>query len=111
MLISIYCVPVLILLDAIFSKTGSCQIFGDVTLIMLIAIRNIMNPINHQNPAFASLLPKSSLLFRIKIEEIENNTIAGIIRDTNMDLFGNSKGENDEMVSRISIPAITAASA
>jgi hypothetical protein len=50
-------------------------------------------------------------LFKIKITETENNTIAGIIRDTNIDLLGNSKGENDEMVSRISIPAITAASA
>jgi hypothetical protein len=85
--------------------------FGDVTLIILIAIRNIMNPINHQNPAFARLLPETSFLFRIKIAETENNTIAGIIRDTNIDLLGNSKGENDEMVSRISIPAITAASA
>jgi hypothetical protein len=51
--------------------------FGDVTLIILIAIRNTMNPINYQNPAFASLLPKTSLLFRIKIAETENNTIAG----------------------------------
>jgi hypothetical protein len=85
--------------------------FGDITLIILIAIRNIMNPINHQNPAFASFLPKTSLLFRIKIAETENNTVAGIIRDTNMDPLGNSKGENDEMVSRISIPTITAASA
>ena len=85
--------------------------FGDVTLIILIAIKNTMNPINHQNPAFASFLPKTSFLFRVNIAETENNTIAGIIRDTNIDLFGNSKGEKDEMVSRISIPAITAASA
>jgi hypothetical protein len=54
---------------------------------------------------------KTSFLFRIKIAETENNAIAGIIRDTNIDLLGNSKGENDEMVSRISIPAITVASA
>jgi hypothetical protein len=30
--------------------------------------------------------------------------------DTNIDLFGNSKGENDEIVKRIRMPAIIAAS-
>lgn len=42
--------------------------------------------------------------------EIENNAIAGIIRDTNIDLLGNSKGEKEEIVRRIRIPAIIAAS-
>jgi hypothetical protein len=42
--------------------------------------------------------------------ETENNAIAGIIMDTNIDLFGNSKGENDEVVKRIRMPAIIAAS-
>jgi hypothetical protein len=30
--------------------------------------------------------------------------------ETNIDLFGNSKGENDEVVKRIRMPAIIAAS-
>ena len=106
-----YCALVLTLLEAIFSKIGSCQTPGDVTLMILTTIKNIMNPINHQSPAFANLFPFPSFLFRIEITETENSTIAGIIRDTNIDLLGNSKGENDEMVSRISIPAIIAASA
>jgi hypothetical protein len=42
--------------------------------------------------------------------ETENNAIAGMIRDTNIDLLGNSKGENDEIVRRIRMPAIIAAS-
>jgi hypothetical protein len=42
--------------------------------------------------------------------ETENNAIAGIIRDTNIDLLGNSKGEKEEIVRRIRMPAIIAAS-
>jgi hypothetical protein len=42
--------------------------------------------------------------------EIENSAIAGIIKDTNIDLFGNSNGEKEEIVRRIRIPAIMAAS-
>jgi hypothetical protein len=30
--------------------------------------------------------------------ETENNAIVGMIRDTNIDLLGNSNGENDELV-------------
>jgi hypothetical protein len=42
--------------------------------------------------------------------ESENNAIIGIMRQTNMDLLGNSKGEKEEIVRRIRMPAIIAAS-
>ena len=37
--------------------------------------------------------------------ETENNAIAGIMRETNIDLLGNSKGEKEEIVRRIRIAA------
>jgi len=42
--------------------------------------------------------------------ETENNEITGIMRETKMDLLGNLKGEKEEIVRRIRMPAIIAAS-
>jgi hypothetical protein len=83
---------------------------GDVIFIMLTIIKNIMNPINQYNPAFANLFPIINFFSMTHRAETENNVIAGIIRDTNIDLLGNSKGEKEEIVRRIRMPAIIAAS-
>jgi hypothetical protein len=62
------------------------------------------------NPALANFLAYVILSSNAKKEETANRPTIGTAADTNTDLFGNSKGEKDDIVRSIKIPEITVAS-
>ena len=71
---------------------------------------NIMKITIATNPAFANFLAYEVLSSNAKKEETAKRPTIGTAADTNTDLFGNSKGEKDEIVRSIKIPEITVAS-
>jgi hypothetical protein len=75
--------------ETIFSAMGLCLHTSGATILPTLTVpMNIMKITIATNPALANFLAY----------------------DTNTDLFGNSKGEKDDIVRRIKIPEITVAS-
>jgi hypothetical protein len=62
------------------------------------------------NPALASFLAFEILSYNAKKDETANKPTIGTADDTKTDLFGNSKGEKDDIVKSIKMPEITVAS-
>lgn len=62
------------------------------------------------NPALANFRAYEILSSNAKKAETANKPTIGTADETNTDLFGNSKGENDDIVNSIKIPEITVAS-
>ena len=62
------------------------------------------------NPALANFRAYEILSSNAKKDETANKPTMGTADETNTDLFGNSKGENDDIVKSIKMPEITVAS-
>jgi hypothetical protein len=104
--------PVLPLVEfeTIFSATGlSLNISGATIFPTLTVPMNIINTTMATNPALANFLAYEILSSSAKKDEIANKPTIGTADDTKTDLFGNSKGENDDIVSNIRMPEITVA--
>lgn len=106
--------PVLPLVEfeTIFPATGlSLNISGATIFPTLTVPMNIINITMATNPALANFLAYGMLSSNAKKDEIANKPTIGTADDTKTDLLGNSKGENDDIVSNIKMPEITVASA
>jgi hypothetical protein len=80
-------------------------------MLMIFTIaRNNINPIIITNPSFVNFLAFSISCFNVSIAEKANTATIGTVIGTNRDLFGNSTGENEEIVRRIKMPEIIVAS-
>jgi hypothetical protein len=104
--------PVLPLVEfeTIFSAMGlSLNISGATIFPTLTVPMNIINTTMATNPALANFLAYEILSSNAKKDEIANKPTIGTADDTKTDLFGNSKGENDDIVSNIKMPEITVA--
>lgn len=97
--------------ETIFSAIGlSLQISGATILPTFTVPMNIMKITIATNPALANFLAYEILSSNAKKEEIANRPTIGTAADTKTDLFGNSKGEKDDIVRSIRMPEITVAS-
>src|SRR5215210_1306419 len=97
--------------ETIFSATGfSLQMSGATIFPIFTVPMNIINSTIVTNPAFANFLAWEILSSNAKKDEIANRPTIGTAADTKTDLFGNSKGEKDDIVKSIKIPEITVAS-
>jgi hypothetical protein len=97
--------------ETIFSAMGFClQSSGATILHTLTVPRNIMKITIATNPVLANFLAYEILSSNAKKEETANRPTIGTAVDTNTDLFGNSKGEKDDIVRSIKMPEITVAS-
>lgn len=82
------------------------QILGSIILTKFVIPINIINAIIDKKPIFEKHIAFFSLLNKKKNEAIEKNiTIVTAIK-TNIDRFGNSEGEKDEIVNKIKKPPI-----
>lgn len=72
--------------------------------------RNTIKTTIATNPALASFLAFEILSSNAKKDETANKPTIGTADDTKTDLFGNSKGEKDDIVKSIKMPEITVAS-
>jgi hypothetical protein len=97
--------------ETIFSAMGLCLHTSGATILPTLTVpMNIMKITIATNPALANFLAYEILSSNAKKEETANRPTIGTAADTNTDLFGNSKGEKDDIVRRIKIPEITVAS-
>ena len=71
---------------------------------------NIIKTTIATNPVLANFLAYEILSSNAKNDEIANKPTMGTADETNTDLFGNSKGENEDIVNSIKMPEITVAS-
>jgi hypothetical protein len=88
----------------------SLQMSGATIFPTFTVPMNIMNSTIVTNPAFANFLAWEILSSNAKKDEIANRPTIGTAADTKTDLFGNSKGEKDDIVKSIKMPEITVAS-
>jgi hypothetical protein len=103
--------PLVVEFETIFSAMGlSRQISGATMFPTFTVPMNIMKSTIVTNPAFANFLAWEILSSNAKKDEIANRPTIGTAADTKTDLFGNSKGEKDDIVKSIKIPEITVAS-
>jgi hypothetical protein len=106
--------PVLPLVEfeTIFSAMGlSLSVSGATIFPTFTVPMNIIKMTIATNPALANLLAYEILSSNAKKDETANKPTMGTADETNTDLFGNSKGENDDIVKSIKMPEITVASA
>jgi hypothetical protein len=97
--------------ETIFSAMGlSLQISGATIFPTFTIPMNIIKSTIVTNPAFANFLAYEILSPNAKKDENANRPTIGTAADTKTDLFGNSKGEKDDIVKSIKIPEITVAS-
>ncbi|MDQ3847650.1 MAG: hypothetical protein M3261_01690 [Thermoproteota archaeon] len=97
--------------ETILSATGVClNISGATTFPTLTVPMKIIKITIATNPALANFLAHRTLLSNANKEEIAKRPTIGTAEDTKTDLFGNSKGEKDEIVKSIKMPEITVAS-
>jgi hypothetical protein len=97
--------------ETIFSAIGLCRQASGATILPTFTVpMNIMKITIATNPALANFLAYEILSSNAKKEEIAKSPTIGTAADTNTDLFGNSKGEKDDIVKSIKIPEITVAS-
>ena len=97
--------------EIIFSAMGlSFQMSGATIFPTFTVPMNIMKSTIVTNPAFANFLAWEVLSSNAKKDEIANRPTIGTADDTKTDLFGNSKGEKDDIVKSIKMPEITVAS-
>jgi hypothetical protein len=105
--------PVLPLVEfeTIFSAMGlSLSVSGATIFPTFTVPMNSIKMTIATNPALANLLAYENLSSNAKKDETANKPTMGTADETNTDLFGNSKGENDDIVNSIKIPEITVAS-
>jgi len=69
-----------------------------------------MNKTIATKPAFAKLVAYEILCSNAKKDETANKPTIGTAADTKMERFGNSDGENDDIVKRIKMPEMIVAS-
>jgi hypothetical protein len=97
--------------ETIFSATGlSLSISGATIFPTLTVPMNIIKITIATNPLLANFLAYEILSSSAKKDETANKPTIGTADDTNTDLFGNSNGENEDIVRSIKIPEITVAS-
>lgn len=97
--------------ETILSATGlSLSISGATIFPTFTVPMNIMKITMAKNPALANFLAYEILSSNAKKDETANKPTIGTADETKTDLFGNSKGENDDIVSSIKIPEIIVAS-
>lgn len=97
--------------ETILSATGlSLSISGATIFPTFTVPMNIMKITIAMNPALANFLAYEILSSNAKKDETANKPTIGTADETKTDLFGNSKGENDDIVSSIKIPEIIVAS-
>ena len=97
--------------ETIFSAIGLCLQASGATILPTFTVpMNIMKITIATNPALANFLAYEILSSNAKKEEIAKRPTIGTAADTNTDLFGNSKGEKDDIVKSIKMPEITVAS-
>jgi hypothetical protein len=97
--------------DTIFSAIGLCLHTSGATILPTFTVpMNIMKITMATNPALANFLAYEILSSNPKKEEIAKRPTIGTAADTNTDLFGNSNGENDDIVKSIKMPEMTVAS-
>jgi len=97
--------------ETIFSAIGlPFQISGATILAIFTVPMNTMKSTIAIKPAFAKLRAYEILCSNTKKDEMANKPTIGTAADTNTDRFGNSKGENEDIVKRIRIPEMTVAS-
>lgn len=107
-------VPPLLLLvefEIILSATGlSLRMSGAMIFPTFTVPMNTIKTTIATNPALASFLAFEILSSNAKKDETANKPTIGTADDTKTDLFGNSKGEKDDIVKSIKMPEITVAS-
>jgi hypothetical protein len=97
--------------ETIFSAIGlPFQISGATILAIFTLPMNTMKSTIAIKPAFAKLRAYKILCSKAKKDEMANKHTIGTAADTKTDRFGNSKGENEDIVKRIKIPEMTVAS-
>src|SRR5215218_9478602 len=97
--------------ETIFSAIGLCLQMSGATILPTFTVpMNIMKITIATNPALANFLAYEILSSNAKKDEIANRPTIGTAADTKTDLFGNSKGEKDDIVKSIKMPEITVAS-
>jgi hypothetical protein len=97
--------------ETIFSAMGVCLQTSGATILPTLTIpRNIMKITMATNPALENFLAYEILSSNAKKEETAKRPTIGTAADTKTDLFGNSKGEKDDIVRSIKMPEITVAS-
>jgi hypothetical protein len=97
--------------ETIFSAMGLCLQTSGATILPTLTIpRNIMKITIATNPALENFLAYEILSSNAKKEETAKRPTIGTAADTKTDLFGNSKGEKDDIVRSIKMPEITVAS-
>jgi hypothetical protein len=97
--------------ETIFSETGlSLRVSGATIFPTFTVPMNIIKTTIATNPALANFLAYETLSSNAKNDETANKPTIGTAEETNTDLFGNSKGENDDIVNSIKMPEITVAS-
>ncbi len=103
--------PLLVEFETIFSAIGLCLQMSGATIFPTFTVpMNIMKITIAINPALANFLEKQILSSNAKNDEIANRPTIGTAADTKTDLFGNSKGEKDDIVKSIKMPEMTVAS-
>ncbi len=97
--------------ETIFSATGLSLSISGATIFPTFTVPiKIIKITIATNPALANFLAYRTLSSNANNEEIANKPTIGTAEDTKTDLFGNSKGEKDEIVKSIKMPEITVAS-
>ena len=98
-------------LETILSATGLClRVSGATTFPTFTVPMKIIKITIATNPAFANFLADTTLPSKANKDEIAKRATIGTAADTKTDLFGNSKGEKDDIVKSIRMPEITVAS-
>jgi len=97
--------------ETILSAIGLCLQMSGATILPTFTVPiNSMKITIATNPALANFLAYEILSSNAKKDETANKPTMGTADETNTDLFGNSKGENDDIVNSIKMPEITVAS-
>lgn len=97
--------------EIILPATGlSLSMSGAMIIPTFTVPMNIIKTTIATNPALASFLAFEILSSNAKKDETANKPTIGTAHDTKTDLFGNSKGEKDDIVKSIKMPEITVAS-
>ena len=96
-----------LLLFAILEAIGCfVQMLGSIILIMLTVPMNTINTIINAKPILLNLIAFSFLSNKLKKHAAEKKITIITAMDTNIDRFGNSVCEKDEIVNRIRNPPI-----
>src|SRR5215210_8078530 len=104
-------VALLVEFETIFSAIGLSLHRSGATIFPTFTVpMNIMKSTIATNPPFANFLAYEILFSNAKKDEIANRPTIGTAADTKTDLFGNSKGEKEDIVKSIKMPEITVAS-